>query len=236
MILEYLNWDSDYFDLKIGKISCAENCDEQELSILLEKAKEENYQLLYVFSPKKQFSTDFLVKNNGKLVDTKVIYELNASEFSANKSFEIEDYTEKQINSELLELAYLSGQHSRFRLDKRLPENSFESMYKTWIEKSVSGEMADKVFIAKQNNEILGFVTLKLRNGVGEIGLIAVSEQVQGKKIGTKLIDTCILYLKENSIEKLTVPTQKTNKQACGFYEKYGFQQYSQTAIYHFWI
>ncbi|VBB44613.1 GCN5-related N-acetyltransferase [uncultured Paludibacter sp.] len=238
MNLEYLQWDSDFFDLKIGRIICDKHFRESDLKEELNTAKKDNYSLLYVFTPERKVLTDeFQVLNQGKLVDRKIIYFVDDIEHKTlEKSTEIIDYSRGKLTDELLSLSYLSGQYSRFLLDENLQKNAFERLYKEWIEKSLSGKLADKVFVSLYEDKIVGFVTLKIKENNGEIGLIAVSEQTQGKRIGTKLIDVCIDYLNKKSIKKLTVPTQLNNIPARKFYEKYGFGKLSITNIYHFWI
>ena len=238
MNVEYLKWDSDFFGLKIGKVINNERIPKSELKQLLNVAKAENYSLIYVFTPEKEkISEEILSETNSKLVDRKIVYSLNIEEKATENHPEILDYSAAKLTAELLDLSYLSGHYSRFKSDKKLPNNAFQRLYKEWIEKSLNGVLADRVFVAMDSNkQIIGFVTLQIKESSAEIGLIAVSEKTQGKKTGTKLIDKCIQYLQEKSIKTLTVPTQLENTQACKFYEKYGFTTHSITNIYHFWI
>lgn len=237
MILEYLQWDSDFFGLKIGRIVGDEKFAEKSLAILLNQAKIANYALLYIFLPEDYVINDvFLSKNKGNLVDKKNVYRKKLYKGSIILSDEIQDYTGKRLSTDLLNLTYLSGQFSRFNTDKNLPNDAFGRLYKTWIEKSLNGEIANKVFVSIKNNKIVGFATLKITDKIGEIGLIAVSETMQGQRIGSKLLDRCADFSKENGINILEVPTQSHNVSACKFYEKYGFEKFSTTNIYHFWI
>lgn len=237
MNLLYLQWDSQFFGLKIGKIVCNNENYTNELNQLVNLAKRTNYSLLYVFSSEYiLLNEEDLFKNNALLVDRKIVYQLNINKKMVRLDDCILDYNKKKLSKDLLNLTYISGQYSRFLLDKKLPENAFENLYKSWIEKSLSKEIADKIFVAQINHKVIGFVTLKIKNEKGQIGLIAVSEQTQRQKIGSKLIDACILYLQEKSIYQLIVQTQLANTQACGFYENYGFKKESITNIYHFWI
>ncbi len=235
MKTEFLSWDSAFFDLKIGKIVCKNKG--EELEAKLNKSKNENYSLLYVFTSENELLKEELIqKYTGKLVDRKVNFQIDLTSFEKKENLGVEDYLGQDLNAELLELTYLSGGNSRFLLDEKFPKSSFEKLYKTWIEKSLSGELADKVFVWKDKNKIVGFVTLKIKNNEAEIGLIAVSEKVQGQQIGTKLVDACVYYLQDKSISILKVPTQLHNIQACNFYKKYGFTIKSITNIYHFWL
>lgn len=238
MTLEYLNWDSIFFGLRIGRIALTDCLSESSLNQLLTQAKEEQYNLIYVFTPELiRLSPDILATKNGKLVDRKVLYEIDIRGKEIKPDNTIEDWTGKYLTDDILDLSYLSGQYSRFLTDNKMPTNAFQKMYKEWIDKSLSGILADKVFIARENKEIIGFSTLKINTDLkGEIGLISVAEKAQGKRYGTKLINQCVAYLKTNSIDNLAVPTQINNAAACKFYEHYGFSKYSITNIYHFWL
>ena len=237
MNLEYLKWDSQFFGLKIGKIICSDKNYEPELNRLLTQARSETYSLLYVFSPEPiLLNEDYLIRNNAFQVDKKTVYHLKINKKIMRLDDCIFDYTKKTISKNLLDLTYTSGQYSRFLLDKKMPKHAFENLYKVWIKKSLSKEIADKIFVARINHKVMGFVTLKAEHEKGKIGLIAVSKQVQGQKIGSKLIDACMLYLQKKSIYELFVETQIDNIQACGFYENYGFKKDLITNIYHFWL
>jgi len=238
MRLEYLDWDSSSFGFKVGQIVFEDYFFENELNYLLDKAIQEKYKLIYVFIPEnKEILSNTLKKRNGKLVDRKIIYKIDLRDKAIQEENKnIFDWTGEPLTNELLLLTYSSGQFSRFLLDKQLPKNVFQSMYKEWIEKSLSGELADKVYVAVEKEKVIGFVTVKISvNKIGEIGLIAIEKNAQGKNIGTKLIHKCFNYLRNNNIRKLLVPTQLDNIKACKFYEKNGFSKYLVTNIYHFW-
>ena len=78
--------------------------------------------------------------------------------------------------------------------------------------------------------------TIKITDGKGVIGLIAVSPLSQGKGYGQILNDACCNELSQLNIKILEVATQMDNAGACRFYEKCGFSVQSVTNIYHFWL
>lgn len=235
MKLEYLSWDSDFFSKKIGRINCQIK-NESELRSLLAKAKEEGYQLIYVFgNADLYFDQIFMDKNHAKLVDRKVLYTKSILSTNENTNT-VQEYKDFDTTDELESLAYLSGAFSRFRLDNKFETEDFYRLYKTWITKSVSKDMADKVFVVRGNDKVVGMVTLKIQQEVGEIGLIAVSESAQSKGYGKDLINTCINAIVSKGIHQIEVPTQMENIDACCFYEKCGFNIKSITNIYHFWL
>jgi len=230
--INYLSWDSFFFGKKIGKIICNNSF---ELPNILDKAKNENYELIYFFCNNEFYIEDgIIMQYNGKLVDKKILYHKWITELLP-LSERIECYNGK-LTKEFEELAYISGQFSRFKLDKNFNEDDFFRMYKIWIENSINKKIADYVFIVKDDERIKGMVTLKISERIGHIGLIAVSSAAQRKGYGKMLIKTCENKLFVKDIFQLEVATQKNNVHACNFYEKYGFKIKEITSIYHFWL
>ncbi|GHT22584.1 hypothetical protein AGMMS4957_12970 [Bacteroidia bacterium] len=229
--IEHLAWDSAFFNRKIGKISEAQTAD---LGELLDCAREQNYELVYVFGASDYFPEDrILVQFAGQLVDRKVLYEKRLTNILPI-SDEIQKYDGTELTPELEQLAYISGAFSRFRMEKYFAEQDFERMYKMWIEKSLTKEMADDVFVALQNGRVKGMVTLKINDEIGHIGLISVAPDAQKNGYGRKLLNACENELLAKNASLLAVPTQLDNISACRFYEKCGFTVKSITNIYHF--
>jgi len=228
-----LAWDSDFFNKKIGRIEFKNDC--LNLVENLEKAFKQQYDLIYVFGHKNtEIPNWILSKFNGKLVDKKIIYTAQIEDLQTKNTVEINEFQEKNGNL-LYELAYLSGKYSRFRLDENLEIENFKRLYREWIDKSVSHQIAKKVFVYEENKQINGMITLGIKEKVANIGLLAVDETLHGKGIGMSLIEACVRYCKAENIITLDVPTQLDNAQACKFYEKCGFTEKSVQSIYHFW-
>ena len=231
--IEFLAWDSDFFNKKIGRVFI-ENSD--NFTTVLKESRKADYQLIYAFGRKDFFVDDNVLKQfNGHLADRKVLYEKKIETIKDEEPF-VSEYKNNELIPELEELAYISGEYSRFKLDKNFDENDFYRMYKVWMENSIKHLLADNVFIATENNRIKGMVTLKIDKGKGHIGLIAVSPDMQGKGYGKALIAACENELWRKGACMLEVPTQTGNIQACKFYEKCGFQIKDITNVYHFWL
>ncbi|MFY7911819.1 MAG: GNAT family N-acetyltransferase [Emticicia sp.] len=231
--MKELTWDSDFFNKKIGRIDISD--DYALLVENLEKAFQQQYDLIYVFGNKStSIPSEILEKFNGKIVDKKITYSAKVTDLRTKNTIEIKEFRE-QNGSQLYDLAYLSGTHSRFRLDKGLDIENFKRLYREWIDKSVRHQIAEKVFVYEDKQQIKGMVTLGVKEKVANIGLIAVDEALQGKGVGMSLIDACVQYCKTENITTLDVPTQLDNTQACKFYEKCGFTEKSVQNIYHFW-
>ena len=235
MNIEFLVWDSEFFQKKTGRINFNETGRNQLMSVLLE-ARLQGFNLLYIFSPEDIFiENDILSQFNGTLVDKKVVYRLNLQTASIQNSI-VEEYTSTELVSELEQLAFLSGTFSRYYKDTNFLRQEFYNLYKSWITRSIKKELADNIFVIKEKEKIVGMVTLKKENTVGRIGLIAISESAQKKGYGWKLIEACTKSLISNDIYTLDVTTQLFNLSACQFYEKCGFKKISITNIYHLWL
>jgi len=231
--IEYLHWDSDFFDIKIGRFFANKTSDLE--SVFLE-AKKAEYGLIYVFGNENlQINETLLIHFNGHLADRKVLFEKDIKTLKEQSS-SISEYNNNELTFELEQLAFESGQYSRFKSDKNFRKDDFYRMYKKWIENSIKKQIANHVFVAKENNSIRGMVTLKIDAKKGLIGLISVFPDAQGKGYGKSLIIACENELFRKGIFKLEVPTQADNIQACNFYKKCGFEIKETTAIYHFWI
>lgn len=218
MELRKLLWDSEFFGYKIGLIDINNSDFDPDLHF------NSQFDLIYLFSNKNQVSDQL-----SEHVDIKITYE-KYSAFVEEMPNNIEEYKGKLTN-DLLYLALLSGHHSRFKKDVYLA-NHYESLYKTWIQKSIDGEIADKVLIFKVSFKILGFITLKEINECVQIGLIAVDENHMGKGIGSSLLKA-ISYIYPN--KKIIVSTQEVNKEANAIYIKNGFFVNKRQYIYHLW-
>ena len=231
--IKHLQWDSDFFGMKIGQIVLNSL---NNLSVLLTEAQNSGYQLIYVFCIEKlEIDAETLEHFNGKLVDRKLLYEKKIETVKEPLSI-VSEYKSNFLTEELEQLAYESGNFSRFKSDNNFKEEDFNNLYKTWVLNSIKHQIADHVFVAKENDQIKGMVTLKINKKDGQIGLMAVSPDAQGKGYGKSLISACEKKLSEIKIPKLEVPTQFNNKQACMFYEKCGFHIKSAINIYHFWL
>ena len=233
-MIKYLEWDSNFLGFRVGSIS---QLNTEILEHELGNAKLEKYKLIYLFAEADCFlSEDFLQKYNGKLVDRKVLYVHELSDQAIANHDQTNLYTSPEVSDDLLRFAYESGKYSRFKLDKNFTPEVFTNMYKLWIENSVNGQMADRIYVVEQDNKITAMLTLKEKSEALHIGLIATAIESQGKGYGKQLINRTKQTAIEFGLKYIEVPTQYDNKQACRFYEACGFRVKSIINIYHFWL
>lgn len=223
MIIEK-KWDSEFFNLKIGEVNFSDCKDYSNFA---------NYDLLYIVSDE-----DFDIQIDGfsnTFSERKVKFHKKLSEiFQTNKNVFSHSETEYNIQ-DLYKLAFESGKQSRFLLDKNFGKEKFKELYRLWIDNSISKAFADDVLLYKNNQEIAGLLTYKTTDDKAIVGLIAVSNEHQGKGIGGILLKHLETILYQKGITSLTIPTQFENKQASNFYSKQGYSIFENTFIKHFW-
>jgi dTDP-4-amino-4,6-dideoxy-D-galactose acyltransferase len=217
-MIQYLDWDSDFFGFKIGKFTVSDNVEKWPS---IDEFK--NFDLVYIFSTTP-------LKIQVPLMDIKVTFQKHTKKNIVDSKI-VEFQSHLHSYQELLELAYLSGHDSRFLKDPFFGSNAFKRLYKKWIDNAIADEFT-KVLVYVEQLKIIGFVTYTIKNDSVSIGLIAVSKEAQGKGVGKKLIDSVETNLSEDTL--LIVPTQKTNIGACYFYHKLGFEVQTTHYLYHY--
>ena len=84
--------------------------------------------------------------------------------------------------------------------------------------------------------KIVGMVTVGMKNGRGDIGLVAVHESMRGKNVGVNLTRAAQKWAIGKGCRYAQVVTQGNNLAACKLYEKCGYRVESIVNFYHIWI
>ena len=226
-MINYLDWDSNFFEKKIGEFSISSeddlNLECVEFDLVYVKQKEDFHVEIPNF---KQSYSENKVVYSKKLSKSQIGLELNPIVSTFDVDFNIDV---------IYDLAFESGKHSRFKIDPNFTESGFKSLYKIWVDNSLKKEFADDLLLYLHDDVVCGFASYKIFENFATIGLIAVNPKIQGKGIGTKLLKTIENKLVELNICELRIPTQLQNVQACHFYSKLGYTIIDTTIIKHFW-
>lgn len=229
---QFLEWDSNFLKLKVCKIISTEI---NLTKSILEEIYKNDFDLVYLSSAEKiNFETNFIQNFEIRLVDIKTTY-LKSNLIQSPDSNHNKTYTASIPEKKLIELALESGMYSRFKVDSNIPEAKFEELYTLWITNSVNKQIADEVIVNYQNNEISGFITLGIKNMIGDIGIIAVDSKYRGQKIGKSLIYSAENYFLNQGIDSIQVVTQGVNLPACNLYASCGYTISEENYFYHLW-
>lgn len=226
-----LKWDSDFFGFKVGEIQGKINSYDS-LDALLTT----NQSKLTYYSSDNKISEALISQSiyNIDLVDRKSVYSK-----SINYRVKIDDsvstYKQDHIEEKLLDLAVQSGKYSRFNVDMRIEHTKFIDLYHTWITNSVNGQLALAVLVYRQNDEILGFVTIGEKEGIANIGLIAVDTENRGLGIGKKLMESAENWSANHNYSHIQIVTQADNVAASGLYCKLGYKLEFVEYFHHIW-
>jgi dTDP-4-amino-4,6-dideoxy-D-galactose acyltransferase len=224
-MIEKVSWDSDFFGYTVGKVNFTS--DEDFTTFL--KIDKNAFRLIYIFSQNELE----LVDEDTKKVDTKLTYTKIIENKTINApNISIKEVTIKEENFEpILQLAYLSGKYSRFKLDENFKNEEFKKLYKVWITNSKQ----KKIIVKCKNESILGFVLYSIDKDKAIIELISVSENAQGQGIASELIREIEKIGQENKCNTLEVVTQGINLPATNLYKKNNFNISNSILIYHYW-
>jgi dTDP-4-amino-4,6-dideoxy-D-galactose acyltransferase len=229
--IKYLDWDSLFFKLKIGKVD-VDLASEDIFVYILDQKRNSDYDLIYLTADMVDKAANCWLDENGIVpMNIKITFHKTILDPTRDNPLKIEKYS-GITSSKLIQLAFESGHKSRFRKDERL-NFRFKDMYQTWIEKSVNGELADVVLISNDNNEISGFVTIKKNIKRGIIGLIAVDQHLRGRGIGRGLLMAAENWCSSEGCDELIVATQLENSEACNLYLRNGYTRLSSQYIFH---
>ncbi len=235
-----LDWDTNHFGFQVGRI--AADATDAELKAALCDARSRGYRLLYwATSPERMPALRLLDEFGGRLVDRKVTFarSLCAADSPTKPStVAILPYVGSEHSGELSALAVAAGAYSRFAVDPLVPRDKFERLYEIWIERSVRGEIADAVLVARDDpttGPLAGMITVKVAEGIGNIGLVAVAASHRGRGIGSQLMDAAHRWMIGRGATSSTVVTQAVNAPACRLYERAGYTVEQAENLYHFW-
>jgi len=227
-----LDWDSAFFKFKVASV-IPHSLNVVEIEEMTTQMKAEDVRLAYWKTP---IQIDKFPSNTDvNLADVACLYSIGLPS-ERNIHPQISLYSGETISQELENIAIQCGIFSRFNLDKNFPSNSFEQLYRIWIQKSVSKEIADDILVYHENNILAGIVTVSVKNAVGNIGLFGIEESMRGRGIGKALLNAAISYFSDKNCMRSQVVTQSKNDAACGLYEKCGFTVIEKKYCYHFWL
>ena len=249
MMLASLEWDSNLFGFRVGRIDLTRDSFIDFESVRT-RSKLEGFRLLYVFQDCPDDTDESEASKNilsgGELVDVKLTYSCCLGDGGLSKvsdqkgildSFKIQEREAGGSDSQIQALALLAGSHSRFFYDQRICRQKATDLYKTWIEKCTRRVLADCVLETYgANGELAGFITFKTSSSVGNIGLFAVEPSFQGIGIGSLLLHEAQIRMERSGASTVTVVTQGRNQAACRAYERNGYKLIRREQVYHVWL
>ena len=236
-LCEYLGWDSDFFQLRIGRLKCARLTPEA-LNAAEHWCRTERIDCLYFLAELDDPDTLRIAgEHEFQLVDVRVTLEARRPSDPRPplpcrdvRLFRAEDLPA------LRELARRSHRDTRFYFDSRFPDEACGRLYEAWIEKSCGGG-ADAVFVADVGAGPVGYATAsRINEHEGQLGLLAVDSSAQGRGLGRQLAGAVLDRCRDRRLDVVRVVTQGRNARALRMYTNSGFRPLSLQLWYHRWF
>lgn len=231
--------DSELFDIAVARIDTPE-LSLDALSSTLEQLKKEGMSLVYWTSQSKM-SKHAIARLGGELRDYKTTFTCDPSlaytpSLAALLKKTVVSYQPIFPYEPIEHWATDIGHFSRFGTDPRIPKKHVDSMFRTWMHNSLFENEADEVLLAIDEGCPVGAATLRIRDDIAELVLLAVDPSKRRQGIGTRLVRAAQLWTEQRGPRVLQVTTQRANEPACQLYASCGFQMKQVVYVYHFWL
>jgi dTDP-4-amino-4,6-dideoxy-D-galactose acyltransferase len=231
----YLEWDSNFFGVRIARLNFA-RLDEQTVAEALQWCNSHRIDCLYFLADADHATTPTLAEKNGfHLTDVRMTFE---KPLAQNETFPAQDtirLAREEDLAALRKIARNTHHDTRFYFDGHFDRTRCDQLYATWIENSFRG-FAQAVLVAEVDNVPAAYLTCHLKGYESQIGLLGVSAQYQGRGLGTKLVQQFLIWSCEQNVKRATVVTQGRNLAAQRLYQHNGFVPASLQLWYHRWF
>lgn len=105
-----------------------------------------------------------------------------------------------------------------------------------WSRQSLEEELNNETslfFVAKEENEVIGYIGMSIVIDEGYIFNVAVRESYRNKGVATALINELVTYGKKNNFCFITLEVRESNQPAISLYSKFGFIKAGERKDYY---
>lgn len=217
-----LQWDTDFFQRKIGVLS-GDLASPAAVRADLGAARADGFEYLVCRPPADDAAAIRTLEAAGfYLTDVGVTWSTDSTDY-LRRAPEASDAVRHATPADLPLLsaeAVRLFRRSRFYSDPFFTEVEADRLHVEWLANSLSGQAADAVLI----NPDAGFVTCKVtKDGNGSVPLIGVWEQSRKRGAGRELMTTAVKWFAGRGAPVVRVKTQVKNLRAMNFYHRLGF-------------
>lgn len=238
MKIEKLDWDSEFFGLKIGKVTITLD-DEFDLVSFKEAAYTEKYELIYVFKFQNMLPAEIALKAELELVDIQIAMtkKFNKEDY-LNIPFDFKSELTEREKKECYAIAEETSIVSRFYKEKLIGPILTKELYRKWIDNTLNKSFSDGLFLDIKSNCVSGIHLIKTDsiNKIGHFTLTGLNANCKRQGIGSNLwMQSFAYWANKIEIEKIRSPFSFQNSESFNFHLKMGFDKIEETKyIYHF--
>jgi len=234
-----LDWDSNFFGINIGYISCLRLTPNIENHVKDFVRKENIDMIEYLCNCHDRKSVITAEKNGYSFVDIRLTFEQFLREkkvVTVPQGYFIRKASHQDIDM-LRKIARTIYKLSRYYYDSNFDPTKVSEFYSNWVEKAVLGTFDDYAYVLCQEQEPAGFCSVKeVASNVAKIGLFGMAPTYSGKGLAQYFLDLILQELKEKGFSYVEVVTQGRNYGAQRLYQRSGFITRSTELWYHKWF
>ncbi len=238
-LCRFLSWDSDFFGVRIGRITSS-RLEPDAVETIRQWAQAEQIDCLYFLADSDhQQSTQLAEAAGMALQDIRLTFGQKLvtpppAPDTTGLHFRTSQPDDLKALRAVARDAYVQ---SRFFVDPCFPADRCADLYGLWLEKSLSGDLASVVTIAELEGQPVAYITCKVDEaGTGTIGLVGVAEAARGQQLGQKLMHYTLGWFYDQGAQQVEVATQGRNISAQRLYQRSGFLTQSVQLWYHWWL
>jgi hypothetical protein len=231
-----LTWDSSFFDFPIGRLEPfihphQVNISDEVLSTAVKLVRaatklalDNNLEHLTASADPADAVTIYALEECGfRLKDTMNYHFFDLHKLTLQREKTVARPAREEDIAHLAEFTVRSFGNreyvtNRFNSDPQYPQSRVAEMYRAWIEKSVSGELADAVFVIDYEGLPIGYLTailptseqIQLGIPFGDMGIGAVDPKNHGQGSFRILHKEVLLWFKEQGVRYAMTRTATT--------------------------
>jgi len=231
-------WDSHFFGRRIAEVVGGRLTRERAAGVL-KWCTEHDVDCLYFLADADDAETIRIAEDSGfRLVDVRLTLVRSVGERASTRSEDL-DGIRAAVPGDLpavKSVAAAAYHVSRFYYDGHFATARCDALYETWIEKSCNG-YAEAVLVLDAGGRAVGYVSCHLLGGgIGQIGLVGIAGDQQGRGGGCRLIDASLVWFADHGCREVIVVTQARNCRGQRLYQRAGFVTRTTQLWYHFWL
>lgn len=238
VLCQYLAWDSAHFGQRIAKVT-AVSLTPDTVQAIETWARQQQIDGLYLLLEASDYAAIHLAEaNQFHLADLRLTMLCSQLVVPAPKPTAVAiRLSQPEDLPALQQIAATVHQNTRFFQDPHFDRQASQALYAAWITNSCQGQ-AQAVWVAEEAaTRPLGYLSCHLGpDGRGNIGLVGVAPEAQGKGIGGQLLRQALHWFAAEGATAVDVVTQGDNMAAQRLYQRYGFFSQRLQLWYHRWF
>lgn len=232
-----LDWDSDFFEKRIGRVLLENHTNFDPISFLDEA--NQNFDLVYVFSYQNMLSLETVLLANLDLVDIMITMSMPFDEkLHSEKKYDFKNSLTQNEIIECYDIAEKTAVVSRFYTEQLIGPEKTKMLYRKWIDNGFNKTFSDGLFLVEKKDSVVGIHLIKVdkKNKVGYFTLTGVNPNCKRLGIGRKLWNQAFgFFSNETNINIIKSPFSFKNTESFNFHLKMGFNKIEEIKyIYHF--